>query len=256
MMKILAIGNSFSQDATHYLHQIAASDGVEMKVVNLYIGGCSLERHWSNIRADAAEYLYELDGESKERYVSISQALAEEEWDYIVTQQASHDSGWPDTYEPFLSKMVEYLKERCPAAGILLHKTWAYERDSTHGNFPRYNNDQQEMFRRLSRAYETAAARVGVSLIPCGDVIQRLRKEEPFRYEAGGLSLCRDGFHMSYLYGRYALAMTWYGTLTGRGVRGISYVPQTGLAPEEKAQPDLLELIRGVVEDVVRGSCR
>ena len=109
------------------------------------------------------------------------------------------------------------------------------------------------MYERLSRAYETAAAGVGVLLIPCGDVIQRLRKEEPFRYEAGGLSLCRDGFHMSYLYGRYALAMTWYGTLTGRGVRGISYVPRTALAPEEKAEADLLELIRGVVEEVIRG---
>lgn len=253
MRKVLAIGNSFSQDATHYLHQIAASDGVEMKVVNLYIGGCSLERHWSNIRGDAAEYLYELNGEPKERYVSVSQALAEEEWDYIVTQQASHDSGWPDTYEPFLGEMVGYLKERCPAARILLHKTWAYEIDSTHGNFPRYHNDQKEMFRRLSHAYETAAARAGVPLILSGDVIQRLRKEEPFRYEAGGLSLCRDGFHMSYLYGRYALAMTWYGTLTGRAVREISYVPQTVLAPEEKAEADLLKLIRGVAEDVVRG---
>ena len=46
MICVLAIGNSFSQDATHYLHQIAASDNVEMKVVNLYIGGCSLEQHW------------------------------------------------------------------------------------------------------------------------------------------------------------------------------------------------------------------
>lgn len=252
-MKILAIGNSFSQDATYFLHQIAASDGIDMDVANLYIGGCSLERHWSNIRSDAVEYLYELNGEAKERYVSVSQALAEEEWDFIVTQQASHDSGWLDTYEPFLSSMAGYLKERRPEARILLHKTWAYEIDSTHGNFPRYHNSQQEMYERLSRAYETAAAGVGVLLIPCGDVIQRLRKEEPFRYETGGLSLCRDGFHMSYLYGRYALAMTWYGTLTGRGVRGISYVPRTALAPEEKAEADLLELIRGVVEEVIRG---
>ena len=55
MIKILAIGNSFSQDATHYLHQIAAADQVDMKVVNLYIGGCSLERHWNNIQNKASE---------------------------------------------------------------------------------------------------------------------------------------------------------------------------------------------------------
>ncbi len=35
---ILAIGNSFSTDSTHYIHQIAEAGGVEVKVVNLYIG--------------------------------------------------------------------------------------------------------------------------------------------------------------------------------------------------------------------------
>lgn len=38
MIHILAIGNSFSEDATHFLHQIAEADNVSMKVVNLYIG--------------------------------------------------------------------------------------------------------------------------------------------------------------------------------------------------------------------------
>lgn len=44
-IKILAIGNSFSQDATQFIHDIAKADGVDTKVVNLYIGGCSLQRH-------------------------------------------------------------------------------------------------------------------------------------------------------------------------------------------------------------------
>ena len=48
-MKILAIGNSFSQDATRYLHQIAKADNYDLTVVNLYIGGCSMETHWNNI---------------------------------------------------------------------------------------------------------------------------------------------------------------------------------------------------------------
>lgn len=44
MLRILAVGNSFSEDATYYLHQILEIAGVENQVVNLYIGGCSLER--------------------------------------------------------------------------------------------------------------------------------------------------------------------------------------------------------------------
>ncbi|MBQ7726439.1 MAG: DUF4886 domain-containing protein, partial [Clostridia bacterium] len=43
-MKVLSIGNSFSQDAQRYLHGIARADHTEMRAVNLYIGGCSLER--------------------------------------------------------------------------------------------------------------------------------------------------------------------------------------------------------------------
>ncbi|MGN1128615.1 MAG: DUF4886 domain-containing protein, partial [Candidatus Flemingiibacterium sp.] len=45
MLKVLSIGNSFSQDAQRWLHDIAAADGVELLAKNLYIGGCSLERH-------------------------------------------------------------------------------------------------------------------------------------------------------------------------------------------------------------------
>ncbi len=39
MLKILSIGNSFSQDAQRYLYDISKSNGEEIKNVNLYIGG-------------------------------------------------------------------------------------------------------------------------------------------------------------------------------------------------------------------------
>ncbi len=38
-MYILSMGNSFSQDAQRYLHRIAAADGVEFYICNLFIGG-------------------------------------------------------------------------------------------------------------------------------------------------------------------------------------------------------------------------
>lgn len=253
MIRILAIGNSFSQDATHYLHQIALADNVEMKVANLYIGGCSLERHWQNVVTGAADYLYELNGRSQERYVSVKEALKEDTWDVIVTQQASHDSGWMETYEPFLGNMVDYIRRQCPAARIYLNKTWAYEVDSTHEKFARYHNDQKEMFARLSAAYQAASERRGIPLIPCGDVIQAIRREAPFRYEAGGMSLCRDGFHMSWLYGRYALAAAWYATITGRAMTENSYIPETSMT-EERADERLIIQIRKVVDSVIAES--
>ena len=49
LLNLLAIGNSFSEDATRYLHDVARADGESIHAVNLYIGSCSLERHYKNM---------------------------------------------------------------------------------------------------------------------------------------------------------------------------------------------------------------
>ena len=249
-MNILAIGNSFSRDATAYLHQLLEDCGVENRIVNLYIGGCPLERHWQNIEFDRADYEYQLNGRIMERRVSIRQALEEAEWDVIVTQQASHDSGWAETYEPFLTLMTEYLRQKAPGARLCLHQTWAYETDSPHGNFMRYNRDQALMYRKLTACYQAAAERHGMQLIPCGEVIQTLRQEVPFRYGEGGISLCRDGFHMHLIYGRYALACTWARMLCGAEMEKSAYVPVSECDPALPADEALLALVRRTVMGV------
>ena len=50
--KVLMIGNSFSICLLHHLPQVAADRGVELDLASLYIGGCSLERHWKNVLKD------------------------------------------------------------------------------------------------------------------------------------------------------------------------------------------------------------
>lgn len=250
-VKILAIGNSFSQDATHFLHQIAAAGGIDTKVVNLYIGGCSLERHWQNIEQDSKSYLYEINGETTERFVSIEDMLKEEDWDFIVTQQASHYSGMQETYYPFVVDIFHFIKEHAPNAEILLHQTWAYETDSTHEGFLHYDRNQKEMYERLCAAYQRAADKLKVRLIPCGDVVQNVRSKEPFAYEKGGMSLCRDGFHMNYLYGRYLLAATWYEVLLKKNIIENSYIPKTNLAPSETADSRTLDIIKDSVHKIV-----
>lgn len=68
-IKVLAIGNSFSQDAVEqYLHELGEAEGITMIIGNMFIGGCSLERHVQNIRNNAPAYAYrkvEKDGEKQ-----------------------------------------------------------------------------------------------------------------------------------------------------------------------------------------------
>lgn len=239
-MKVLAIGNSFSQDATTYLHQTAAAQGIELTAVNLYIGGCSLETHWKNWEQGAAAYALQINGQSTDRVVSIQDMLKEGGWSWIVTQQASHDSGWMDTYEPFLGQLVSELRKNAPGVPLLLQETWAYEHGSDHPAFPRYHRDQREMYTRLRASYTAAAQRYGLPLIPCGDAVQAVRAQPAFDVKKGGRSLCRDGFHMSLGYGRYLLSCVWLKALCGVPVADNAYVPES----EEKVEPALLQIIR------------
>lgn len=247
---ILAIGNSFSEDAAQYIHQAALAVGIQATIVNLYIGGCSLERHWINIEKNSPAYQYQINGEKTSRQASINEVLREESWDFIVTQQASFDSGWSDTYEPFLGLLIAYLREEAPNAELFLQQTWAYEPDSGHENFMRYHRDQKEMYERLTACYTQKAREYRLGLIPCGAVIQELRKSKIFDVGENGMSICRDGHHMSYIYGRYALACVWIKTLFHANIKEMSYVPYTEMEPETIADEGILRLIRETAADL------
>ena len=49
-VRVLSIGNSFSRDAFSYVPFIIEDlvPGVQVDSGIMYIGGCSLERHWNN----------------------------------------------------------------------------------------------------------------------------------------------------------------------------------------------------------------
>ena len=101
-MKILSIGNSFSQDAHRYLSRLARREGVALKAVNLYIGGCSLRQHYLNMLDDIADYDFEFNGEKTGIKESIKEALASDDWDIVTLQQASNFSPNYQTYTPYL----------------------------------------------------------------------------------------------------------------------------------------------------------
>lgn len=215
-MKLLSIGNSFSQDAQEWLHQIAVANGVELETTNLMIGGCSLQTHWNHMISGEVAYYLEQNGQNMDRMVSLEEGLALDTWDVVTVQQVSHHSGQPQTYIPYLTDLVTYVREKCPGAKVYFHQTWAYEIDSDHGGFLNYNRDQQEMYRRIGDCAAMACRLIDAEVLPSGPVVQYLRENEPlFDYKNGGLSLNRDGFHLSWDYGRYAAAATWYKVLTG-----------------------------------------
>lgn len=246
-MKILSIGNSFSNDAHAYLHDICKSAGKEIYNVNLFIGGCSIEMHWDNLCNNEPLYDYEILGKAKKK-ISLRDALNAENWDVITIQQASHDSGKYETYQPYLVDLIREVRAMHPDAKIYVHKTWAYEIDSTHPSFVNYNSDQQYMYECLSDAYAKSAESIDADIIPTGDVIQYLRDNTAeFNYKNGGKTLNCDGFHLSGDYGRYAAALCWCGKLLDVDVREATFVP-TVCADEH-----LVDVVKNAVSTVLKG---
>ncbi len=251
MIRILAVGNSFSEDATYYLHEILENVGIENRVVNLYFPGCSFKQHVEHLKNNEAVYSYQENlsiKEPSEKLVSISEVVEREEFDLIISHQASHDSGVKETYEPFIEEIYHYLKEKQPHAKFFLNETWAYEIDSPHDQFYRYDHSQEKMFQQLKANYHFYSEKLGLPLIPTGEVLQTLRKEPTFDYANGGMSLCRDGYHLHFLYGRYLAALVWSKYLLGVDVSKSTFIPKTNLT-EEKVDLDKVELIKKVVSD-------
>jgi len=231
-MNVLAIGNSFSQDATRYLRQIAEARGEYMRVVNLYIGGCPLYRHYNNLLHDARAYSLEYGGETTGFYVSIRQALRARKWDVITLQQVSHKSPRYETYQPYLDVLAAECRRLCPDAKLYIHQTWAYEDGSKRLCEEMGYKTSDDMFSDIKDAYGKAAEAVCADgIIPSGRAMQLLIK--------AGLTAHRDTFHANLGFGRYTLGLTWYATITGNDVSGDKYC-----ALDEPADERTLEICR------------
>ena len=203
MLKILALGNSFSTDCTTYLDRV----GKNLYVRNLYIGGCSLERHAKNLLEDLPYYQLQVQGEPiQEELVSAAALFCADEWDFITVQQASGVSGLQESFDPHLDVVLDYIRRLCPRAKILWHQTWAYATYSTHPEFVNYGKDQAQMWKQIEAcSHRTVREKQLDGIIETGRAIQALREQ----LTPDGTELCRDGFHLSLDYGRYAGAYVW-----------------------------------------------
>ena len=215
-LKILAIGNSFSDDAMEYVYQVAKDAGVEkIKLGNMFIGGCSLATHLSNAKNEKGAYDYRTNTNgtwSTKGGTSIQTAVASENWDFITFQQVSGYSGIASSYDD-LNELISIVKPLCPDATLAWHMTWAYKVGSSHGDFGKYNRDQMTMYNAIvSAVNEKILTNTEISVvIPSGTSIQNVRTSF-----IGDMT--RDGYHLSTGLGRYIASMTFVKALTGLSI--------------------------------------
>ena len=239
-MRILSIGNSFSQDSQRYLHAISVSEGNEIFTENLMFGGCSLAKHCLHIADDSKEYWEEINGKATGRRISVMDALLNGEWDIITLQQVSHASVNYDTYQPYLNELYAYVKGLAPNAKIYIHQTWFYEDGSEKlANLGIKSSD--EMLEKIKTACALAYDAISADgMIRSGEMFALMKKR-------GIKKIHRDTFHASLGLSRYALGLLWYATLTGRSV-----INNTFSELDEAVSEDELKIARECAEEIAR----
>ena len=231
-IKVLAIGNSFSQDAiNNHLYEVLESAGYEEIVLgNMYIGGCSLDTHWSNMKNNTAAYDYYYRSASTNGWrhtysQTLDTAINEEDWDYITIQQVSGSSGKLADYG-CLDSVLNWIDENKtnPNAKVLWHMTWAYDEVNQNSGYANYNNDQMTMYRMILDVVNEKVASHNLidGIIPSGTSIQNMRTSS----KVAPAALCEgDGYHLSANVGDYIAALTWYAYLSGDDVSYLAYQP-------------------------------
>lgn len=217
VIKILSIGNSFSQDAMEYLYNIASSAGCEIIVGNLYYAGASLEKHVENVtKNEAAYHYYKWYSPVPETLLwqTMEYGVLDEDWDIITFQQSSGLSGVYDSYQPYLNTLINYVRNLCSNknAQFALHMTWAYSNDCTHESFVYYNYDQQKMYESIIDTYKKVMEENDIQiLIPSGTTIQNGRTNKGLK--SIGRELTSDGYHLNEGMGRFLAGLTYYESL-------------------------------------------
>lgn len=225
-LKILAIGNSFSEDTMEYVYEMAETAHIEKIVIgNLHVGGCSLDLHYSKLVNNSNDYLYYYEDSriDNEQYTTTSYsantAIASEDWDFISLQQVSGSSGQASSYTN-LENIIQIVKSLCPTAKLVWNMTWAYQSDSTHGSFSKYNNSQKTMYEAIWSTVQTRVVPTNqfTFVAPTGTAIQNART-------ILGDVLCRDGYHLDKGIGRYIAGLAFFCQLTGIDPFAVTYAP-------------------------------
>lgn len=232
-LNVLVFGNSYTQDSMTYFYKMAKSAGFDkLVVVNMFIGGCQINAHYSNIKSDSAAYLMELrygdDPMKSTSNARPSDALSFADWDIIVINQASPIAGNVNTYSR-LQETVDIIKDKLNALGqdasrisFAFQQCWAYAEGSSNSNYVNYNNSQEKMYNAIMGAVKEGVLTTDCKrVMPIGTALQNARNTSL------GDNFSRDsGDHLNVL-GKYIASLTVLSSLTDISIDAVTFKPET-----------------------------
>ena len=259
---ILMIGNSFCYYYVEELYGIAAADGHQINVANLYKSGCLLSEHWSALQNDSKIFEFYIvsdkyRGNRKQLKVpTVKGALeyAKEElgsdWDVIAYQQyfyphmALNYNMAVDNTMSYAKNFIDYTRNEHPDSQIYWHQHWAFQ--VGYGIEARQGDTKIPDVATQTLCYENIKAvcqliseENGVPLVPTGDAWQIARADA----RIGDVLCARTGTNGNigdYYHdgdvggGQYLNACVWYEVLMKESCIGNTWRPSNYELSEEK----------------------
>ena len=258
IIKVLAIGNSYTKDNFYYFDQVERAqdpdDNVKMVVGYLYQGGKVLPVHASNAVNNVPAYIYyKYDRTVSDKYVETHDAttlmgLLDEDWDLISIQLSpSPVFGAPD--ENGLDTLVDFIQanKTNPKAKIGRHFTWAFAEPYRYTGSAKdafindFQGDPLTLYKTIAGTAKTCLeTRDDIEfLVPSGTTMQNLRDG------IFGDNLQRDNYHLN-PFGRTMASYTWYAFLTGKPLESIN-LTKTSWDPSPYERNALMEAVNNAI---------
>ena len=289
-IKVLAIGNSYSNNTTEYVSRIAESMGLDITAASLYFPGCALWRHvhfYENYRDLGHDGYYEsaydqhyedlyVNGAAVGGYASIQEAIAYTDWDYITIQQMPDwcddiDSYWTEE-NPYITKLYGYVldeleKNNNNKCEILIHQGWSFSHamsiDNAYEYYPRDYENTRDFFAAIestvNQAAEIVKTQCGLDAAPdlvlSGKAVQLAKDEFGFgdTYGASDSLYADNVSHLSSL-GKYLAACVWIETFAAKANLSVTDVRTTDYFPiGQGITADKAAALRSCAHEAVTG---
>jgi len=222
-LKILDIGNSYTDDATALLPLITSASGSDISNMCLYkaIRPSGSFKSWYDTYYDRDfnnYYIQKVLGEISANVTTgtgeafdgalFRETLTDEQWDVIIIHQVS---GFAPYYEQwngtnaggYLNEILDLIKSHQPQAAIgflLIHSYWS----GYWGNTEKSSFDRWQLI--ANSAKKLLEDKKVDFIIPYGTAVQNLRNSSL----NNGYDLTRDGTHLDYGLARYTAACCYY----------------------------------------------
>ena len=245
-MKILMIGNSFCYYFVEELYAMAAADGYDLTVANLYKSGCSVNEHWTKgVQQNKSYYQFFVttsNGRRETEITKFNDALNYADWDVITLQQHFYPSlakADANTTAAGMKKDVKNLynliRTKHPNAELYWQQTWAYQVGyAEEGQEIPDKATQTTTYNNIKTVSQIIAQENNVKIVPSGDAWQIARADSRV-----GDNMCArlgtngdlgDYYHDGDIGGgQYLNACVWYEVLTGESCVGNTWKPSDTL---------------------------